>query len=80
MFRIPDFFQVEMSFDDATKTISRLTEGGLLEGLEYMNKKWDEHCNADDADDDDFWGMWCYECSAFNIVFNKMSPLFVEKV
>lgn len=80
MFRIPDFFQVEMSFDEATNTISRLTQGGLLEGLEYMNQKWDEHCKADDADDDDFWGMWCYECSAFNIVFNKMSPLFAEKV
>jgi hypothetical protein len=79
MFRIPDFHVVEMTFDEAKSTLSRLTEGGLLAGLEYMNKQWDEHCVTEDADDDDFYGMWCYECSAFNIVFEKMAPLFAEK-
>lgn len=80
MFRIPAVFEVSMTFDEATKTLTRLTDGGLLEGLEYMDKKWDEHCIAEDADDSDFYETWCYECSAFNIVFEKMSPLFEEKV
>ena len=79
MFRIPDFYEVQMTFDEATKTLTRLTDGGLLEGLEYMNKKWDEHCVSED-DDDEFYEHWCYECSAFNVVFEKMSPLFEEKV
>ena len=34
MFRIPDFYEVQMTFDEATKTLTRLTDGGLLEGLD----------------------------------------------
>ena len=81
MFRIPNVWVVEMTFDEAKQCLERLTmKGGLLEGMTYMNKLWDEHCVTENADDDDFYGHWCYECSAFNIVFEKMSPLFAEKV
>lgn len=81
MFRIPEVYKVEMTFDEAKDTLTRLTmKSGLLEGMVYMNEKWDEHCQKDDAHDSDFYETWCYECSAFNTVFEKMSPLFAEKV
>ena len=80
MFRIPAFYKVEMTFEEAKSMLKRLTiKDGLLEGMVYMNTMWDEHCATEDADDDGFYGMWCYECSAFNIIYEKMSPLFAEK-
>ena len=80
MFRIPSFYEVEMSFEDASKTISNRAGGDLLKGMEMMNKLWEDYCNTEMSemyeDDDDFYKNWCYECSAYNIVFEGMSKLF----
>lgn len=86
MFRLPKVYTVEMSFEDATKTLQRLTSnGGLLEGLQYMDARWNEYQETYGTDecefeyDDDFYYNWQYELSAFNIVYKKMAPLFATK-
>jgi hypothetical protein len=48
----------------------------MLEGMEAMNRAWEEHCFNED-DDDDFFEHFEYEVNAFNKVFSKMKPLFV---
>lgn len=70
----------EMSFEEATKIITRVSGEGktLLDGLEYMDNMWNEHCFNED-DDGDFYDTWIYEVNAFNVVFNKMQPLFAGK-
>ena len=77
MFRIPQFNQMpEMTFEEAKGIITHV--GGtksLLEGLEYMDNMWKEHCFNED-DDDEFYDTWIYEVNAFNVVFSKMQPLF----
>ena len=77
MFRIPHFNQLnEMTFEEAKGIIS--TIGGtksLLDGLEYMDNMWKEHCFNED-DDAEFYDTWIYEVNAFNVVFKKMQPLF----
>ncbi len=84
MFRIPKFAQLEMTFEEAEKIIKRLTGNNtLLNGLEYMNKRWEEHCKFENwdgqEDDDEFFDDWQHEVNAFNVVFNKMQPLFASK-
>ena len=92
MFRIPSFYEMpEMTFAEATQMIERLTDGGLLEGMEYMNKQWDKYLAEERAfhngevdektygDDDDFYDHWQYEVNAFNVVFENMSKLFATK-
>lgn len=92
MFRIPSFYEMpEMTFDEATQLIERLTDGGLLEGMEFMNKQWDKYLAEERAflkgetdektygDDDDFYDHWQYEVNAFNVVFENMSKLFAPK-
>ena len=88
MFRIPSFYEVEMSFDDAAKCIGNRAGGDLLKGMEMMNDLWDRYLDDQNAfykgetdemmygDDDDFYEHWGYECSAYNIVFEGMSKLF----
>ena len=78
MFRIPPFNQMnEMTFEEAKGIITGLGGGTktLLDGLEYMDNMWKEHCFNED-DDDDFYDTWIYEVNAFNVVFKKMQPLF----
>lgn len=77
MFRLPTEYEVDMTFEEAKKSLQHLTQShGLLEGLQYMDARWNDHCDAEDADDDDFYSTWMYECSAFNIVYKEMKPLF----
>jgi len=77
MFRIPEFYKVEMTFEEAKKLLERLTmSGGLLEGMQYVDARWEDHCNEEDVDDEEFYETWCYEVSAFNIIHKKMQPLF----
>ena len=88
MFRIPEFFEVPMTFDEAAKIIKGRANGDLLAGMEYMNGVWDRYLADQNAfykgekdemiygDDEDFYDHWCYECSAYNIVFEGMSKLF----
>ncbi len=89
MFRIPSFYQETVTFDNALKTIQSFGRGDVLEGMEAMNRVWDEHCasqtayfnNETDemmfADDDEFFDHYGAECNAFNAVFSNMETLFV---
>jgi len=79
MFRLPKEYTVEMSFEEATKTLQRLTSnGGLLEGLQYVDARWNEYQKGFYYDDH-FYDNWQYEVSAFNIVYKEMAPLFATK-
>ena len=83
MFRIPNYFQMNMTWDDAVRTIKGRGAGNLLAGMEEMNKIWDEHCAAQVIDldgncDTDFYDHWMYEVNAFNVVYEGMGKLFGE--
>ena len=83
-FNIPQYLKHEdMTFESACNVLTRLTDkNGLLEGLEYMNKQWNRYqdtygtCACDFQYDSDFYEHWEYEINAFNIVYDKMAPLF----
>ena len=51
MFRIPNYFQMNMTWDEAVTIIKGRGKGNLLEGMEEMNDIWDR-CAAqvDDLD------------------------------
>ena len=78
MFRLPEYYEVEMSFDEAAKTIAAKTDGDLLKGMKWMDKLWSDYCASSDQDDDEFYYNWGYELSAYNIVWEGMSELFAE--
>ena len=78
MFRIPNYFQMNMTWDEAVLTIKGRGNGDLLAGMEAMNEVWDEHCAECVDDDSDFYEHWIYEINAYNIVFEGMSKLFKE--
>jgi len=75
MFRIPNFYKSTPSFDDAWKTITTFGRGDALEGMNAMNRVWEEHC-ASDNDEDNFWDNYEYEANAYNVVFSGMNKLF----
>ena len=82
MFRIPSFYEMpNMTFEEAKNVLE--IDGDLLKGMEHFSEHWDRYAsgNADDmyADDDEFYDTWIYEVNAFNVVFNKMQPLFAGK-
>ena len=78
MFRIPSFYQFETTFEDAKTTITNYGRGDFLEGMEAMNRVWEEHC-ASGSDDDDFYEWYEAEVNAYNKVFESMSTLFFNK-
>ena len=78
MFRIPNYFQMNMTWDDAVRTIKGLGNGNLLDGMEAMNEAWNDHVNEMLDDDSDFYDHWMYEVNAFNVVYEGMSKLFKE--
>ena len=90
MFRIPAYFQMDMTWDDAVRTIKGRGNDNLLEGMEFMNKMWERHVNDQNAfyagetdemiygDDTDFYDHWMYEVNAFNVVYEGMGKLFGE--
>ena len=78
MFRIPNYFQINMTWDDAVRTIKGRGNGNLLDGMEAMNEAWNDHVNEMLDDDSDFYDHWMYEVNAYNIVFEGMSKLFKE--
>ena len=51
MFRIPSFYQDNPTFEDAWKTIAFCGDNDALAGMEFMNRKWEEHCSSEDDDD-----------------------------
>ena len=85
MFRIPAFNKFEMTFEEAKTTMTHYGRGDFLEGMEALNRVWDEHCasylsdNARFYDDSDFYGFYEAEVNAYNKVFESMSPLFFNK-
>lgn len=78
MFRIPDYFKMDMTWDEAVRTIQGRGKGDLLGGMEEMELIWSEHCVTGD-EDSDFYENWIYEVNAFNVVFEGMSKLFAPK-
>jgi hypothetical protein len=84
MFRIPSFYKFDTSFEDAKAVMTSYCNGDLLEGMEAMNRVWDEHCasydsdNARFEDDSDFYEFYEAEVNAYNKVFETMKPLFVN--
>lgn len=82
MFRIPEMHIEEMDFDAAVEMLKRRGNGDLLAGMEEMNNIWDEYVESSHTDDtlfdsdDDFFATWRYECSAYNVVHERMAPLF----
>ena len=82
MFRIPNYFQMNMTWDEAVRTIKGRGKGNLLEGMEEMNDIWDRYVAAlaGDMYEDDhaFFEEWIYEVNAYNIVFEGMGKLFGE--
>ena len=75
MFRVPSFYQDNPTFEDAWKTIAFCGDDDALAGMEFMNRKWEEHCASED-DDDTFFENWSYEANAYNVVFSNMNKLF----
>lgn len=78
MFRIPNFYENAVSFDDGVIAMKNHGRGDLLEGLQAMDRCWEEHCSGSPRfeDDDDFFEYYEYEVNAYNAVFENMAPLF----
>ena len=82
MFRIPTFYQEDVTFEDAKKLMSMHGRGDLLEGMEAMNRSWEEYCasslddNARFQCDEDWFDNYAAEANAFNKVFSTMQPFF----
>ena len=74
MFRIPPFYQMNLSFEEAVFVLGK---NRVLEAMENLNEHWDRHVASGD-DDDLFYEVWESEVNAFNVVYNKMKPLFVK--
>ena len=83
MFRIPHFYEETFTFDDAVAIMTGHGRGDLLEGMQAMDRAWEEYLasqgkeNARFEEDDDFYEHYCYEVNAYNVVFENMRPLFV---
>ena len=78
MFRIPSFYQNTVDFTSAWNTITNFGRGDALEGMNAMNRVWDEHASGSDRfeDDDDFYEWYEAEVNAYNVVFENMGKLF----
>lgn len=77
MFRIPSFYKETVDFTTAWNTITNFGRGDALEGMNAMNRVWEEHCASGD-EDDTFWDNYEYEANAYNVVFENMGKLFGE--
>jgi len=75
MFRIPSFYQDTVDFNTAWNAITNFGRGDALEGMNAMNRVWEEHCASDNYDDD-FYDNYGYEANAYNVVFENMGKLF----
>jgi hypothetical protein len=75
MFRIPSFYKDTVDFKTAWNTITNFGRGDTLEGMNAMNRVWEEHC-ASGEEDDTFFENYEYEVNAYNAVFSNMNKLF----
>jgi len=80
MFRIPSFYQNTVDFTSAWNTITNFGRGDALEGMNAMQRVWDEHASGSERfeDDDDFYEWYEAEVNAYNVVFENMGKLFGE--
>ena len=78
MFRIPNFYQETPTFQEAWNTMTRHGRGDCLEGMQSMNRIWEEHCASDAECDGEFFENWMYEVNAYNVVYEGMGQLFGE--
>ena len=62
MFNIPSRNAVTMTSEKANSIIERLGGGSLLEGMEFMNKAWDNQSYT--------------EANAYNVVFTELKKMF----
>ena len=78
MFRIPSFYQETVDFTSAWNTITNFGRGDALEGMNAMNRVWEEHASGSDRfeEDDDFYEWYEAEVNAYNAVFSNMNKLF----
>jgi len=78
MFRIPSFYKFETTMQDAVQVMTSYGRGDLLEGMEAMDRVWEEHCSGSPRfeEDDDFYEYYEAEVNAYNKVFETMKPLF----
>ena len=78
MFRIPSFYQNSVDFTSAWNTITNFGRGDALEGMNAMNRVWEEHASGSDRfeEDDDFFEWYEAEVNAYNVVFENMGKLF----
>ena len=76
MFRIPSFYQQDMSYETAKAVFG----GDLLKGMEMISEHWDRYARGESSDmyedDDEFFATWEYEVNAYNVVYSTMKPLF----
>jgi len=80
MFRIPSFYKETVDFTTAWNTITNFGRGDALEGMNAMQRVWDEHASGSERfeDDEDFYEWYEAEVNAYNVVFENMGKLFGE--
>ena len=78
MFRIPSFYKFETTMQDAVQVMMSYGRGDLLEGMQAMDRVWEEHASGSDRfdSDSDFYEWYEAEVNAYNKVFSEMQPLF----
>ena len=78
MFRIPEFYQEDMTFEQAKRILS--FAGDLLKGMEDLQAHWNEYASGQldhlYTDDYDWFENWSTEANAYNTVYGTMKPLF----
>ena len=85
MIRVPDYYFVDLALSDAVDVMTRRGSMDLLKGMEEMQQLWDDYVKSTHTgetlfeSDDDFFDVWGYEMSAYNVVFENMSKLFAPK-
>ena len=78
MFRIPNFYKFETTMQDAVQVMTSYGRGDLLEGMQAMDRVWEEYASGSPRfeDDSDFYEHYEAEVNAYNKVFSEMQPLF----
>ena len=75
MFNIPNFYEDEVSFQEGWNAMKAHGRGDTLEGMNAMQRCWEEHCASGD-EADEFFENYEYEVNAYNAVFSNMQPMF----
>jgi hypothetical protein len=63
---------------DAVQVMTAYGRGDLLEGMQAMDRVWEEHASGSPRfeSDSDFYDYYEAEVNAYNKVFSEMQPLF----